>query len=50
VGRAVKWIVFSTVSLLAASAAMIGLRAVLARVSPPVPTPDAWARRVSGSC
>ncbi len=32
--RAVKWIVFSTVSLLAASAVMIGLDAALARVSP----------------
>ena len=32
--RAVKWIVFSTVSLLAASAVMIGLGAELARVSP----------------
>ncbi len=32
--RAMNWIVFSTVSLLAASAAMIGLGAVLSRVSP----------------
>ncbi len=32
--RAVKWIVFSTVSLLAVSAVTIGVRAVLARVSP----------------
>ncbi len=45
--RAVKWIVFSTVSLLAASAAMIGVRAVLARVSPPEPTPA--VARVAGA-
>ena len=32
--RAVKWIVFLTVSLLAASAVIIGLGAVLARLSP----------------
>ena len=42
-----KWIVFSTVSLLAASAVMIGVHAVLARGSPPDRTPA--ATRVAGA-